>query len=143
MDTFAEPSGGARGWIEAIAEKATNEGMAAVFEDMKPFFADAAPEIRTRVEHKVTNMDPQALVDFGRALGAYPSMVSRLGELTMPVTVLVGEHDAGLVAPAHVMADAIPGAELVVLPGCGHSPQEDDPEAWLGALGEHLARASA
>jgi pimeloyl-ACP methyl ester carboxylesterase len=143
MDTFAEPALPGGGWIAAVKEKVHAEGMGALVEMMRGFLQDARPEVLERVEHKLANMDVDAFCSLGDELGAYPSLVGRLGELTMPVTVLVGEHDTNLVAPAHVMADAIPGAHLVVLPGCGHSPQEDDPEAWRRAVGDHLARASA
>ena len=32
------------------------------------------------------------------------------------------------------MAATIPGAELVVIPNAGHSPQFENPAAWLAAL---------
>jgi pimeloyl-ACP methyl ester carboxylesterase len=143
MDTFAEPALSGGGWIAAVKEKVQAEGMGALVEMMRGFLQDARPEVLERVEQKLANMDVDAFCSLGDELGAYPALVGRLGELTLPVTVLGGAHDTNLVAPAHVMADAIPGAHLVVLPGCGHSPQEDDPEAWLRALGDHLARASA
>jgi pimeloyl-ACP methyl ester carboxylesterase len=31
-------------------------------------------------------------------------------------------------------AAAIPGAELVALPGCGHVPMSDDPDLVAGAI---------
>jgi pimeloyl-ACP methyl ester carboxylesterase len=38
------------------------------------------------------------------------------------------------------MAEAIPGAELVVLPDGGHSPQFETPELWWKALTAFLDR---
>ena len=38
------------------------------------------------------------------------------------------------------MAETIPGAELAVIPDAGHSPQFENPAAWLAAL-EHFLDA--
>jgi 3-oxoadipate enol-lactonase len=54
----------------------------------------------------------------------------RLGALTAPTFVVHGEEDR-MVAPANakLLADAIPGAELHMLPGAGHLYPTDEPEA--------------
>jgi pimeloyl-ACP methyl ester carboxylesterase len=71
-------------------------------------------------------------------------MLERLGaEVKVPVTVLVGENDIGLIPAAHALHDAIPGSELVVIPDAAHSPQDENPPAWLDAIHAHLARAEA
>ena len=57
-----------------------------------------------------------------------------------PTTVLVGENDTGLRASADLLAEGIPGAQLVVIPDAGHSPQEDQPQLWIDAVQHHLAR---
>ena len=57
-----------------------------------------------------------------------------------PTTVLVGENDTGLRASADLLAERIPGAQLVVIPDAGHSPQEDQPQLWIDAVQHHLAR---
>ena len=54
--------------------------------------------------------------------------------------MLVGEEDAPFRKPSQRMADAIPGAELVVLPDGGHSPQFESPELWWKALSDFLDR---
>ena len=41
------------------------------------------------------------------------------------------------------MAETIPGAELVVIPDAGHSPQFENGPAWLAALRAFLARVDA
>ena len=87
-------------------------------------------------------MDVEAFDALGRGLGEYPSMLERLGaEVTVPVTVIVGENDTGLRPAADAFHDAIPGSTLVVIPDAGHSPQDENPAAWLAALRAHLARA--
>jgi len=56
-----------------------------------------------------------------------------------PVLVIVGEQDAPFLPTSHAMAGAIAGAQLVVLPEAGHSPQFESPQAWRAALTEFLA----
>jgi pimeloyl-ACP methyl ester carboxylesterase len=69
-------------------------------------------------------------------------MLERLGtEVTVPVTVLVGEHDVGLRPAADQLHEAIPGSELVVIPHAAHSPQDENRPAWLAAVRAHLARS--
>jgi pimeloyl-ACP methyl ester carboxylesterase len=86
-----------------------------------------------------SDLDPEALVGFGRALTDYPSLVGRLTEIRVPTTVIVGEHDAGLRAGAHTLAQAIPGARLAVIAGAGHNPHTSHPLAWLSAVDGHFA----
>ena len=67
--------------------------------------------------------------------------VDRLPELpsvTVPTLVLVGEEDRPFRKPSQRMADAIPGAELAVIPDGGHSPQMESPELWWKALSGFL-----
>jgi pimeloyl-ACP methyl ester carboxylesterase len=85
-------------------------------------------------------MDPDALVAFGRELGDYPSLVERLPEIQVPTTVIVGEHDAGLRAAADTLAQTIPRARLAVIGGAGHNPHASRPLAVLTALDAHFGR---
>jgi pimeloyl-ACP methyl ester carboxylesterase len=55
--------------------------------------------------------------------------------------VLVGERDQAFLRPAQELADGIAGAELVRIPGAGHSPQKSGREAWVAAVRPHLLRA--
>ncbi len=72
-----------------------------------------------------------------------PEVVSRLGELRVPTLVITGEHDA-VVPTAHSLrlAQEIPGARLVVIPDCGHLPQEEQPEAFLQAVSQFVEAVS-
>jgi pimeloyl-ACP methyl ester carboxylesterase len=54
---------------------------------------------------------------------------ARLGEITVPTLVIVGEEDRTLPpANARRMARGIPGAELVIVPGAGHLASSENPE---------------
>ncbi len=41
------------------------------------------------------------------------------------------------------MAEAIPDAQLVVIPDAGHSPQTENPDAWIAALAGFLSSLPA
>jgi pimeloyl-ACP methyl ester carboxylesterase len=87
--------------------------------------------------------DPVALRELGAALfgDTSPSMRPRLGEITCPVTVVVGSEDHPFVDQAPELAAEVADGELVVIEGAYHSPQLTDVAAWIAAIEGHLARA--
>ena len=64
--------------------------------------------------------------------------LAQLATLTVPTLVVVGEQDTPFLEASQAMAEAIPGAELVVLPDAGHSPQFEAPEAWWDVVSGFL-----
>lgn len=70
----------------------------------------------------------------GLGTGALRSLWDRLGELTMPVTLIVGERDAKFRAVADEMAGGLPAAEVVVIEGAGHAVHLEAPEAVATAI---------
>ena len=48
--------------------------------------------------------------------------------------VLVGEHDAKFTDLGQRLVDGIPDAELVVVPGAGHSVHLEQPDATADAI---------
>jgi 2-succinyl-6-hydroxy-2,4-cyclohexadiene-1-carboxylate synthase len=69
----------------------------------------------------------------GLGTGAMEPLWDRLGELAMPVTLVVGERDEKFRAIAERMRDAIPDARVVVVPGAGHAAHLERPDA-IGAV---------
>jgi pimeloyl-ACP methyl ester carboxylesterase len=60
---------------------------------------------------------------------------SLLAEVRVPVRIALGSRDLLIGAPnAPRFVAAIPGAELVRLPGCGHVPMADGPERVAAAI---------
>jgi len=57
--------------------------------------------------------------------------VASVRQIRVPVLVILGEHDQTF-PPAAIrsVAAEIRGARLVVLPGAGHSPYFETPDAW-------------
>jgi 2-succinyl-6-hydroxy-2,4-cyclohexadiene-1-carboxylate synthase len=70
----------------------------------------------------------------GLGTGALEPVWDRLGELRMPVTLIVGARDAKFRAVAERMADAIPGAAVEVVAGSGHAVHLEAPPAVAAAL---------
>lgn len=70
----------------------------------------------------------------GMGQGATEPMWERLGELTMPVTLLVGERDEKYRAVAAAMAQRLPQAHVVTVRGAGHSLSLEKPEVVAGAI---------
>ena len=78
------------------------------------------------------------------ALAHQPDDLAALAEVVrVPTLVLVGSEDAPFVAASHAMAEAISGAQLEVIPDAGHSPQFENPGAWIDALSRFLASVPA
>jgi 2-succinyl-6-hydroxy-2,4-cyclohexadiene-1-carboxylate synthase len=64
----------------------------------------------------------------GLGTGALPSLWDRLGELVMPVALVAGERDERFRAIAVEMAEALPTAELLVVPEVGHAVHLEAPQ---------------
>jgi pimeloyl-ACP methyl ester carboxylesterase len=64
----------------------------------------------------------------------------RLDELTLPVLVLTGDDDRIVPTEQSIrLARELPGADLAVLPACGHVPQEECPDATMREVAAFLA----
>ena len=69
-------------------------------------------------------------------------LAPRLAGISCPTTYLVGERDPFGVGGSVKASRAVPGAELVILPGAGHVPFREVPEAFDAALRRFLASGS-
>lgn len=70
-----------------------------------------------------------------------PSLATLLSRIAVPTLVVTGDRDT-VVAPelSRRTARAVPGAEYVELEDCGHTPQEEQPEAFVAAVRDFLGR---
>jgi len=62
-----------------------------------------------------------------------------LARLVMPALIVVGAEDRGSVEPSRTLAQALPNARLVVVPGAGHVVNLQAPKEFNAALLEFLA----
>lgn len=91
-----------------------------------------------------TKFRGEALVFAGRELMADWSLVTRLGEITVPTLVMAGRDD--FVFPPECqeqLAAGIPGAQLRIVDAAGHSPHTEQPTQVIHAIREFIgARGS-
>lgn len=64
-----------------------------------------------------------------------PGLRARLSAVAVPTRVIWGDHDR-IAGPDHgrASAEAIPGAEFLLLTETGHLPQLESPERLLPAI---------
>jgi 2-succinyl-6-hydroxy-2,4-cyclohexadiene-1-carboxylate synthase len=71
--------------------------------------------------------------------GAQEPLWDRLAELSMPVLVVTGEHDAKFRAIGERLVAGIPDATLAIVAGAGHAPPFERPDAFVATLETWLA----
>ncbi len=101
----------------------------------QPLFAAEPPTVGAlaREDHRRNRPDALAAALRGVGAGEMQPLWGRLGELPMPVTVLVGERDAKYRELGRRLVELAPDAELVVLAG-GHGLPLENPRGLAGAL---------
>ncbi|XYJ08291.1 bifunctional 4-carboxymuconolactone decarboxylase/3-oxoadipate enol-lactonase PcaCD [Telluria sp. B2] len=113
--------------IEAIADAV----MGRYFHDG---FRTQKPATVARFRRRVVSTDPVGYVGCCNAVGQVDT-TARLAQLKAPTLVIAGELDQGTpVAMAQTLADAIPGARLVVLPEASHLSAIEQPAAFGQAV---------
>jgi 2-succinyl-6-hydroxy-2,4-cyclohexadiene-1-carboxylate synthase len=115
-----------RSTIETFAER---WGRNPLFKGQPAAVAEAAHTDRLR--NGTTGM-ADALRGLGQ--GACEPVWGRLGELRMPVVLMVGERDAKYRKVAERMAAAIRQAEMLVVPAVGHAVHLEAPEIVAQAI---------
>jgi 2-succinyl-6-hydroxy-2,4-cyclohexadiene-1-carboxylate synthase len=104
----------------------------------QPLFAGDPPEVgeRARADQRRNRNRPDLLAAALRGIGTgeMQPLWERLGELAMPVTVVVGDRDAKFRALGERMTRLLPHAGLAVVRG-GHSLPLENPTALAGAIG--------
>ncbi len=148
MDTKAEAdTPDIRRSRDAAAATARERGAAAIADTMVPKMLAAGtlagrPDIAKRLRSLIAGMPVSGLV------GALAAMRDREGSEALlktladvPTLVVAGEGDT-LTPPAQAraLADAIPGAEVAIIPGAGHLPPVEQPEVTTAKVREFLGR---
>jgi 3-oxoadipate enol-lactonase len=162
MGTSPGPVAVDRQLAELSVEVVRSGGMARLGEviaslpEGSPLDTTASRELRRTRPSPLGGDDPEASwTAFGEAKmqAASPAMYAAmvpvmldqadrrpsLAGLSIPALVMVGEHDQLFLDDSRRLAEAIPGARLVVLPGAGHNPQHETPGAWRTLLLQFLA----
>src|SRR3546814_8567778 len=70
-----------------------------------------------------------------------PEMAARVGEIKAPTLILFGDRDRVInPSAAKTFNERIAGSEVVILPGIGHLPMEEAPDATAAAIADFLKR---
>jgi len=122
----------------ALADELERDGVEAFARRWaaQPLFADQPPEVAARAHAERLRSTPEGLAASLRGVGTgvMEPLWDRLGELTVPVALIVGERDAKFRALAERMAAAIPAATVHVVAGAGHAVQLEQPVAVAALL---------
>jgi 2-succinyl-6-hydroxy-2,4-cyclohexadiene-1-carboxylate synthase len=134
---------------EREARRLDDEQLAAELEEMEieelalrwatgtPVLAGQPPHIAAAAHEDRLRNTSHGLARALRGLGtgALPSLWDELGEVTVPVTLVVGERDAKFRAIASQMAPLFGGpCEVVMIPGAGHAAHLEAPAAVAAAI---------
>jgi 3-oxoadipate enol-lactonase/4-carboxymuconolactone decarboxylase len=131
----------AQSWRERAAAVRAG-GMTAVAEPVlarwvTPAFIDAPPARGLRA--MLLRTDPEGYAACAEAIGE-ADLRGSTSALRVPALVLVGDQDASTPpASAEALAEAIPGAALVMIEGTAHLPTVEQPLAVTTALRDFLA----
>ncbi|MFI6958563.1 alpha/beta fold hydrolase [Nocardia sp. NPDC050408] len=103
-----------------------------------PGFARRAPDVYTSSLLTLSTMNPAGYAACCEALAAHNAAIL-LPRITAPTLVLAGELDR-VTPPSLVrgVAEAVPGAILRTLVGCGHLANVEDPQEFNALVGAHL-----
>ncbi len=122
-------------WIEAHPIEQVVERW-----ESSPVFASQPAELRAAQRPGRLAHDPAQLARdlrrFGQ--GVMPAVWDRLGSIEAPALLVAGELDVPYVEATRRMAGSMPRAVHRTIPGCGHAPQLEDPDAVALALGDFL-----
>ena len=131
---------GMTGLADALdARRAANPESVATFERLQEVRPGYAEHSRRRLE----STSPDMWMALAPRFVDQPDRLRRLATLDVATAVVVGELDATMLDDCRRLAGAIPGAELVVIPGAGHVPQLEEPARWEAAVVGFLERSVA
>jgi 3-oxoadipate enol-lactonase len=131
-----------------LAALAVASGPASVAERLLPGLLAPAtladqPEVMTQCREMARRCSVAGMVGALGAMRERPDSTSGLGTIRVPTLVVVGAEDRPAPpAVAQAMAQAIPGAHCVVIPGAGHVAPLEQPLATSRVLADFLEALS-
>jgi pimeloyl-ACP methyl ester carboxylesterase len=119
--------------IAAFADKVMLNG---VFSE----FSDRGPRERELLRAMIMDNSVVGVAHTAREVIAkrptIPALAERLRKMPVRTMVIAGERDAAVALSTKVMAESIPGARLVTIPGTGHFNNLEEPHAVNALLRE-------
>ncbi len=131
---------------QAAMQDATPSQVQALQRAQRPFYYGRWDE-RTQAHAASADRQMSPRAELGFAAGGevvdVPALVAGLSRVEAPVLVVGAELDGATgVAAVHTVAASFPRAETAVLPGAGHFPWVDEPEAFRAVVAQFLSRVA-
>jgi len=99
------------------------------------------PELEDDVREIMEDANPDGVAAALLAMRDRADFTAELAKIAVPTLVVHGGDDAIIpVSEARAMAETIPGAELAILPDCGHLPTLERPDDFNVAVADFLER---
>jgi len=128
-----------RGGIEAFADAALSNPLFARYAAQGPV---AERFIRScLMTHRARGLAHTAREVLAKRPTLY-SLAPPLRELSVPTLLIVGQHDEPCVQVHRFLADTIPGARHVLVPGVGHLTNLEAPDAFNRAVTAFLRESA-
>jgi 2-succinyl-6-hydroxy-2,4-cyclohexadiene-1-carboxylate synthase len=121
---------------EALADRIERIGVPAFLDEWlaQPLFAGLDARAQGRAERLENTARGLATSLRLAGTGTQQPLWDRLGGLDIPVLVVAGALDLKFVGLAQRLVDAIPDADLAIVPGAGHTVHLEQPERFLDVL---------
>jgi 2-succinyl-6-hydroxy-2,4-cyclohexadiene-1-carboxylate synthase len=136
-DSRRERRAGDERWARLLETEGMS-GFIPAWESRELFASQRALPTAVRESERARRLrhDPRRLAQTLRKLGLaeMPNYWSRLTEIKIPVTLLVGDHDQKFYAIARRMAALLPCVELCVVENAGHNLLLEKPESVAAVL---------
>ncbi len=122
--------------ITAVAEQGVKQLADAMLPKLlSPQTLAEDDELTEYVHDIMLHTSPKGVIGALHAMKNRPDSTPMLADIDVPTLVIHGENDQLIpVSEAKAMADAIPNAELVILPNAAHLPNLEQPEPFNDAI---------
>jgi len=127
----------------ALAERLRSEGNGFLVEKPPPLLSEGAPEeLWGYVRRLIADQPAEAIAAASLGMAERPDSRPDLPGIDVPTLVITSTGDT-LIPPevSTPMAEAIPGADLLVIQGAGHLSNLEQADTFSGALERHVERA--
>lgn len=122
---------------QKMVDAVKSGGIEAAFELQ---LANAEPRLRENAQfvalwrEQFMMTSAEAYLGGAEAMSGRESLLGRLQDVRIPTLIVCGENDLPFLAPSKKMHEAIPGSQLEIIPGAGHSPTFETPEKFNAVL---------
>jgi pimeloyl-ACP methyl ester carboxylesterase len=133
---------------DEMAQRAKDKGVPVVAHDMLPSMLapnnhEHDPELLDFVRDMMESTSLKGMVGALQAMKERPDSRPTLPDIDVPVLIIHGEDDQLIaVDDAEAMRDALPTAELVLIPGAGHLPNLEQPVSFNEVVWDFLETLS-